>query len=384
MKNPIVYLAGALTLVGALIAAGSVQIGAAQTVGTTPTVQGTTTPTGPTNALQANFFACPDSVTMNLSGYLVSGFSAYYQVFAGGTNAAITNIRRVDQTETFTFAERIALPAGQTLTEGANVGARVWVGDSSNATIVDFEFAVSDIQDSCGTNSLVGTVGTSTDTGVGGGTVLGGTGSTAGVVETIVPGSVGVSRSIRAPQGYGDGFLNPNLSGPEAEVIVGVRPSDVFRSTTPGLIYAECDEYGLALPGTVYDSDNVVVFWSWYTRTRAQMEDHLAKAQYNVRMNTAALQPVNRSEIERRGANFWVFYTAQIGNLRTGHYEVDYQLTWSGQHDDGYKVFGPGADEREAGNCNFDVTRNPNGQSVIPTNMFFPSLFPVHDITPDD
>ena len=41
---------------------------------------------------------------------------------------------------------------------------------------------------------------------------------------------------------------------------MGARLSDNFRSETPGLIFAECDAFPLALPGIVYDNDNVTVY----------------------------------------------------------------------------------------------------------------------------
>ena len=53
------------------------------------------TTTGPTNAVQARFFACSDSTIMTMNGVLLSGFSAYWQAFAGpgATGTALTNVR---------------------------------------------------------------------------------------------------------------------------------------------------------------------------------------------------------------------------------------------------------------------------------------------------
>ncbi len=73
-----------------------------------------------------------------------------------------------------------------------------------------------------------------------------------------------------------------------------------------------------------------------------------------------------------------------VGNLRPGHYEVDYQLTWNAPVNDGFDDFGPGTDNPiEANTCNFNVLRNPDNGPVSYTGMFNPTTYPVHNITPD-
>lgn len=322
------------------------------------------TATGPSNALQANFFACTDSVIMTMTGHLLTGYSAFWQAFAGpgGTGTALTSVRQVDANGDFTYTERVANAAGVTTAEGGTVSARMFVARSGNPAAIDFEFLVSDLNDGCSSGIPTGSITSSADTG---------SATTAGSNAS----------NLLAPNGL---ILNPNLR-PEAEVVVGARPSDTFRSDTPGLIFAECDGIPLALPGLVYDTDNVVVYWSWYTKTEEQMNQHLASALYSVKMNGATFSPVQLSAPERRSGNWWVFYTAQVGNLRPGHYEVGYQLTWADPVNDGYGDYGPGTDNPiEKATCNFNVTYNPEGRaSVSYTGMFNPTNYPVHNITPD-
>jgi hypothetical protein len=325
------------------------------------------TAAGPSNALQANFFACTDSVIMTMTGSLLSGYSAFWQAFAGpgGTGTALTSVRQVDASGDFTYTERVANPAGVTTADGGTASAKVFVARSGNPAAIDFEFIVADINDGCSSGIPTGSITTSVDTGAtSGGTT---TGSNA--------------RNLLAPNGL---VLNPNLRT-EAEVVVGARPSDTFRSETPGLIFAECDGVPLALPGLVYDSDNVVVYWSWFTRTEEQMNQHLATALYSVGMNGATFNPVQLSAPVRRDGNWWVFYTAEVGNLRPGHYEVGYQLTWTEPVNDGFDDYGPGTDNPiETGTCNFDVRYDSeNRASVSYTGMFNPTRYPVHNITPD-
>lgn len=134
----------------------------------------------------------------------------------------------------------------------------------------------------------------------------------------------------------------------------------------------------------MYDSDSVTIFWSWYTKTLEQMQDHLDHAIYTAELNTAGLPMTVRSEPVRRDGNYWVFYTATVGNLRPGHYEVGYQVTWNAVVNDGYDDFGPGtANPFDNGICNFDVLLNPDGTSVTYTGMYFPTTGPVHNINTD-
>lgn len=321
------------------------------------------TSTGPSNAVQVQFYACSDSVIMTASGYLLSGYSMYWQAFpgSGATGTPLTGVRQVDASGDFTYTERVTNNAGATTADGATASAKVSVARTGNPTAVDFEFIVSDVNDGCSGSIPAGTITISSD---------GGSGTASGSAGT----------NLAAP---GGATLNPNLQ-PEPEVMVGARPSDTFRSETPGLIFAECDAFALALPGIVYDNDNVTVYWSWFTKTEEQMNQHLANANYAVKMNGAYFNPVQRSVPERRDGNWWVFYTAPVGNLQPGHYEVDYQLTWNAPVNDGYDDFGPGTDNPiEANTCNFDVRRNPDNGAVSYTGMFNPSNYPVHNITPE-
>jgi hypothetical protein len=52
---------------------------------------------------------------------------------------------------------------------------------------------------------------------------------------------------------------------PEPLVKIGARSAQ--RSQTAGLIFAECDRYPLTDPGVLYDTDDLVVFWSWFAKT---------------------------------------------------------------------------------------------------------------------
>ena len=91
-----------------------------------------------------------------------------------------------------------------------------------------------------------------------------------------------------------------------------------------------------------------------------------------------------RSEPVMRSGNYWVFYTATVGHLRPGHYEVGFLHTWANPVNDGYNDYGPGtATTRDSGICNFDVMPNPGRREHRAHNgMYFPTIYPTHNITP--
>jgi hypothetical protein len=359
------------TLAGGLAAALLVvapMLAAAQDATPVPTT------TGPTNNVQGNFVACDTNAVINLNGTLLTNFDVYYQVFAGaaGSGTPLTNLRQVSLAGTFTFSERITYNAGATVAAGGSASAKVIVARETDASRVDFEFVIADVQDGCTSAATQpqNPVGSSVDAGSG---ATGSTGSTSGTTAATF--------QLPAPNGR---VLNPNLPA-EPAVVLGARVSDTFRSETPGLIYAACQNFARALPGLIYDNDRITVYWSWFTRTRAQMDDHLANVNYSVRLNRATFNDVVRSEIEQRDGLFYVFYSVDVGFLRPGHYEVEYRATWANPVNDGFDDFGPGTDNfQDAGNCNFDVRRNPNSEQVSYTDMFLPTNFPVHQlISPD-
>ena len=325
---------------------------------------------GPSSSVQAFFVACQDAAILNFTGTMLAGFDIYYQVFSGaaGSGTALTNLRQVAVAGDFAVSDRAVYNTGLTLAIAGTASAHVFVARETNSSRIDFDFVVTDVQDGCNnpTNPLV----TAADLG-----------ATSDTSSTTTQGVAGVSTNILAPNG---GVLNPNLSQ-EPAVVIGARLSDRFRSETPGLIFAECDAYPLAEPGIIYDNDEITIYWSWFTKTQAEMDDHIANALYTVQLNTAQLPMTTRSEPVKRNGNFWVFYTASVGDLFPGHYEVGYLVTWANPVNDGYNDYGPGtANTRQSGICNFDVLTNPDNESVSHNGMYFPTLYPVHDLaTPE-
>lgn len=306
------------------------------------------------SSVQIFVVICETQAVVNLSGTMEAGLDVYYQIFpaAGGNGTALTNLRQVQVDGAYAFSENISFVGG-TVPAGSIGSAKVFIAREGNPRSVQSDvFIVDDVQDGC--NNAQNPLGTSVDAG-------------AGTTTTTIPGS-----NILSPFG---GVINPSIVvTPQPLVVIGAR-SDVTpnRSGTPGVIFAECDNYlPGAAPGLLYDTDNIVIFWSWYARTAQQVQDHIAQAIYEVKLNTAPLVDVQVSPITQRTRNFWVFYTANIGRLRPGGYGVEFKLSWNQAISDGYDEFGPGTDNvSQSATCTFEIKPNPDGIQVTDHNLMY-------------
>ncbi len=302
--------------------------------------------------VQIFFVACENQAVINLTGSMDAGFDVFYQVFsgAGASGTALTSLRQVQVNGQYAVSEQIAY-TGATVPAGSVASVRVSIARESNPNSATYTTTVDDIQDGCANPQNPTT--TSVDAG-------------SGVTTTAATGT------IRSPFG---GFINPNVAAtPEPIVVIGARTVLVEgRSATPGVIFAECDNFlPQAAPGLLYDNDNIVIFWSWFARTAQQVEDHIAQAQYEVSLNTAPLISVQVSPIERRGTNYWVFYTANIGRLKPGRYGIEFKLSWKQAISDGYDEFGPGTDNpSQNSTCTFEIKQNPDGERITDYNLIY-------------
>ncbi len=354
MKKIILVLVTVLALM--MIMSLSMGTSLAQNTATATPKASSTTTTKSDSSVTIFAVICENQAVINLSGTMGAGFDVYYQVYAGSqaTGTALTNLRRVQVSGTYAFSEAVPYTGG-TVASGSTGSVKVYIArESAPNTPSGDVFKVDDVQDGC--NNAQNPISASIDTGAG-----------AGAATTTTTGGV----RIRSPFG---GYINTSVPvAPEGEVVIGARKFvNPQRSSTPGVIFAECNNFlPAAAPGILYDNDNITIFWSWYAKTAAQVQDHISKAQYNVTLNRAPLIDVGTSEIKVIGGNNWVFYTANIGNLKPGQYGVEYKLTWSEQTFDGYKKFGPGTNtlEQDAG-CLFTVDRNPDDVAPVYNNIY--------------
>lgn len=312
----------------------------------------TATPAGAESTVQIFVVICETSAVINLSGVMQSGYDVYYQIFNGpnGTGTAITGLRRVQVNGSYAVSEVINYNTGSTIPAGSGGSAYVAIASESNSNNTIFTTTVNDAQDGCASpqNPTV----SSGD--------VGGTSSS----------STTSSGAILTP---GGGVLDTPGTAAEPLVVVGARRSDLQeRTDNPGLIFAECDQYvDRADPGLIYDTDNVRIFWSWYARTEAQLQDHLNTSIYEITFNRAPLIPVDVT-IEQRDGLYWLFYVTPIGNLAPGNYGVEFKLSWSDVISDGFDDYGPGTgNDRFNSTCTFTVVQNPDRTQSVSYNLMY-------------
>ncbi len=316
-------------------------------------------------AIDYAFFACEDKFVIEFSGIMPSGYDIYWQGFGdAAASTPLTAVRRVEVNGDFAVSDQAAYNNGTTFTPGQLASVSIKVARENNPDDTLFTDTSTDIFDGCvepsspqaGTAALTGQAGEPTEF---------------------------VHSGIFTPDG---GFLNDRpVFQPEPVVQIGARPSETAieaelpgRSRDAGLIFAECNDYPLADPGLLFDTDPLQVFWSWFAATPELVQEHIAHAQYQVTLNGWFLPNVQVSEIQFRDGDYWVFYTADLGNAwKPGDYNIGFKLEWDEPISDGYDEFGPGTEnERIESGCDFTIERNPWNIEIIHTQPTIPLQIP--------
>jgi hypothetical protein len=327
----------------------------------TPRPRATTVPAGTANPASQStvaifFVACNNQAVVNFTGDMKSGYTVYYQVFSNpkGTGNALTALRKTGVTGKYAFSETVPYINNATLAGSAIGSVRVLIARDSDSNRSVLDTTVDDLQDGC--NAPQNPLGASTDAG---------SISAEATAEADGP-------AILSPFG---GTINPfRPETPVPLVVIGARTQvGTGRSGTPGVIFAECDRFlSRAAPGLLYDNDNITIFWSWFAKTEQEVADHIAQAQYDVKLNRAPLGPVIVSAITKRTQNFWVFYSVPIGPLRPGNYGVEFRLNWKAKISDGFDDYGPGTKNQEVySTCTFKVELNPDHIGVGNYNLMY-------------
>ena len=298
------------------------------------------------------YSACEDRMVIDFDGTMQLGYDLYYQAFdqLGGLGNAITGLRQISVNGDYALSQAIYWLNNQTRSLDSPISVVIRIGREDDPENTLFSEPSDDYLGECEApaHELV-----------------------EGVDVSNLPQLV-TSSGVFRPDG---GLLNPVFTVPPEPIVqIGARPSDNLlvepgRTADPGLIFAECMDVEGAGPGVLYDIDEIRVFWSWYAKTAAQVQDHINKAQYNVRVYGQPIPNVQVSEIKRvpGSLNWWVFYTVNLGaKWEPGNYNVDYAVNWTEPITDGYEDFVPGtANERLDSGCQFSIKRNPFGVEVL-------------------
>lgn len=319
----------------------------------------TTTTSEPTSTINWFVTICEDHAVIDLNGSMDTGYDIYAQVFEGltGTGTALSAQRRIPVNGDYTISAVIPFNSDAILATGQFASVTLQIAGENDATDVIFEQVVDDVVDLCNEPA-----NTTTDTLSQG---------------QAAPGEVISSSGVYTASGE---YLNPVTAGaPESVVQIGARGSEYEepgRTENPGLIFAECDSVPGAAPGVLYDIDTIRIYWSWYARTPELIQQHLANAQYSVKLNGLGLpDPVVSDIIQFAGdPNYWIFFEVNLGDKwRTGQYGVQFELRWSDVTDDGYELFGPGTEnEFMSSSCTFEIIENPFNVTIVPENPRVP------------
>jgi len=307
-----------------------------------------------TSTINWFFTACEDRMVIDFNGTIQSGYDVYFQAFDGfgGTGNAITGLRRIAVDGDYSVSQVVPWLNGETRILGTPVSVVIRMARENDADNTIFNEPSDDFLGECAEPAS---------------TLVDGDDLTS---STFNVGDLITSAGIRTPDG---GVLNPvYYTAPEPIVKIGARTSDVAipgRTANPGLIYAQCADVAGADPGVIFDTDTIVVFWSWYAKTVEQVESHIANSSYVVTLNGQPFPSVKVSPIQKipGDPNYWVFYTVNLGDKwQPGGYGINYNLQWVNTITDGYEDFGPGTenDYFDSG-CYFEVTKNPYGTEVL-------------------
>jgi len=322
------------------------------------------------------FTACESSVVVELDGTMSSSLDVYVQIFSqpNASGDALTGLTRTNVSGgTYDVTRVINFSGGQIAATGQLISMRVVLAPIGSPDNVLYEDIVDDFQDGCGATGAdaVQLTGTSAGTGVG-------VDPRTGETVNVAPGEVIISSGIYRPDG---GILNEVFAvEQEAVVQIGARLSDRieeirYRTNNVGLIFAECNDYPLADPGTIFDTDTVRVYWSWFASEAELVFDHIRNANYTVTVEGRPFTNINVGPVVRLDdGNYWVFYTADFPprGWRPGNYSVGFFLNWRNPISDGFEEFGPGTEnESFSTNCDFRITPNPWG---VETEAFNPGI----------
>ena len=311
------------------------------------------------NTSTINFFfvLCETQAVIDFSGTIEAGYDVYFQIFSAsrGGGTALSTLRRLSVGGDFRTTETVTFATGTTVAANQVGSMYVAIAREGNANSTIYADYVDDIQDGCRTST---TAPTTTSTSTSTSTTTSSTTSSSTTTTTVS------YPSILSPFG---GVINPGYR-PTTTPVVQIGPSQNVtkpRQQTPGMIFAECNQYPAAEPGLLYDTDTIIIFWSWYAATEELMLDHINNAQYAVAAWGKPFSGVIRTPIELINGDYWVFYYVVAGNLQPGQYQIDYKVYWNQTISDGYDDFGPGTDNTQlTGNCSFTITRNPNNTPV--------------------
>lgn len=152
----------------------------------------------------------------------------------------------------------------------------------------------------------------------------------------------------------------PPPDTPAATTDPNITPSPTPTSEPNRVdILAYCHKEGVT-PPSPSTTDNVYIQWWWWVLYDTDyMDEHLANANYEVRLDGELLDNWERyaTDLMLKNDRYFIYWYYPIGQLDAGEHEIEFRLTWEEAVFDGVDNYGPGTThETDEGNCTFTVT----------------------------
>ncbi len=172
------------------------------------------------------------------------------------------------------------------------------------------------------------------------------------LTATALVGGAGAIPATQRPAGGPTGGPLPLATTPPAQsgpAVVG-QAIDVF---------ALCDNsfFGIAPPTNIAAGSTIDIYFAWFAATREQVEQHVAAAIYDVRLDGTVLRIPPPAFIRpSAGSGYEAFWFINVGPVAAGQRRITYRVTWNSPVFDGSANFGPGTSiTQETGSCTFTV-----------------------------
>lgn len=111
-------------------------------------------------------------------------------------------------------------------------------------------------------------------------------------------------------------------------------------------------------PATVRAHQPVTLWWRWDALTRAQVEDHIEAARYEIYLDGVRIYAQQQTDIIYLSSDgiYRVSWYSEVGALSTGTHIAERFLSWTRQIFDGWDTYGPGGEiETEYDRCEIIV-----------------------------
>ncbi len=158
---------------------------------------------------------------------------------------------------------------------------------------------------------------------------------------------------------------NDPVGGPTGGPVGGPTATlDASQSTATARqrpdVLAYCDKPGFIVrpPSNLEAGQMIDVYWSWFARTEALLQDHMDNAVYEVSVDGQRLTTWRQyaAPVTFQSGNYYQYWYVPFGPLTAGEHEISYRVTWREAISDGYDDYGPGtAIVEETGSCAFTV-----------------------------